>query len=54
MSVPVNSGPNQGHTIKPETPEHGKTGGTPEHWRNNGILAEQLEYHGILEHVKSS
>ena len=30
------------------------TGGTPEHWRNNGILAEQSEYHGIVEHLMSS
>ena len=42
------------HTIKPGTPEHGtmehrNTGGT-----YNRILAEQLEYHGIVEHEKSS
>ena len=30
------------------------TGETPEHWRNNGILVEQSEYHGIVEHVESS
>ena len=47
------------HTIKPGTPEHGNTEqGTPEKHRNTGatykqILA-QLEYHGIVEHVKSS
>ena len=28
--------------------------GAPEHWRNNGILVEQSEYHGIVEHVESS
>ena len=54
-----------GHTIKPGTPEHGttehgtteehqNTGGTPEHWWNNRILAEQSEYHGLVKHVKSS
>ena len=31
------------------------TGGTlAEHLQNNRILAEQLEYHGIMKHVKSS
>ena len=50
-----------GHTIKPGTPEqelrnteHWNTGGKPEHWRNNGILAEHSEYHGIVENVQSS
>ena len=44
------------YTIKLGTPEHGTTEhGTPgEYWRNNGILADQSEYHGILEHEKSS
>ena len=54
------------HAIKPGTPEHGttdhgtpaehwrNTGGALEHWQNNRILAEQLEYHGIMKHVKSS
>ena len=53
------------HTIKPGTPEHRttehgtpaehqNTGGTSEHWWNNRILAEQSEYHGTVEHVKSS
>ena len=47
------------HTIKPGTPEHGttehgtpvehrNTGRIPEHGRNNRILAEQSEYHGIV------
>ena len=54
-----------GHSIKPGTPGHGTTeqgtptehrnaGGTPEHWRNNGTLAEQSEFHGIVEHEKRS
>ena len=48
------------HTIKPGTPEHGTTEhGTPAEHRNTGgsynrILAEQSEYHGIVEHEKSS
>ena len=42
------------HTIKPETmklgtTEHRNTGET-----YNRILAEQSEYHGIVEHEKSS
>ena len=38
-------------TTEHETPvEHRNTGGTPEHWRNKGILAKQLEYHGIVDH----
>ena len=41
-------------TAEYETPaEHRNTDGTPERWRNKGILAEQLEYHGIVKHVKS-
>ena len=31
-----------------------RSDGTLEHWRNNGTLVEQLEYHGIVEHEKSS
>ena len=49
----------KGHTIKLGTLEHGTTErGKPAEHRNtggnNGILAEQLEYHGIVKHVKSS
>ena len=38
------------HTIKPGTRNNGtrNTDGTPEHWRGNGTLEEQSEYHGIL------
>ena len=48
------------HTLKPGTPEHGTTEhGTPAEHRKTGgtynrILAEQSEYQGIVEHVKSS
>ena len=48
------------HTIKPGTPEHRTTEqGTPAEHRKTGgaynrILAEQSEYQGIVEHVKSS
>ena len=47
-SVPVNNGPNQGHTIKPGTPEHGtlaeqrNTGKTIGITRNSGTCEEQL------------
>ena len=34
--------------------QHRNTGGTPGHWQNNRILAEQSEYNEIVEHVKSS
>ena len=48
------------HTIKPETPENKTTEhGTLAERRNTGrtynrILTEQSEYHGIVEHEKSS
>ena len=38
------------HNIKPGTPELRNT----EHRRDTGTLAELLEYHGRVEHVKSS
>ena len=44
------------HTIKPGTLEHGTTEhGIPvEHWPNTGTLADQFEYHEMVEHEKSS
>ena len=40
------------------TPEHwchtANAGRIPEHWQNNETLVEQSEYHGIVEHEKSS
>ena len=34
--------------------EHWNTDRTLKHWRNNRTLTEKLEYHGIVEHQKSS
>ena len=48
---------NFGHTIKLGTPEHRTAEHeTPtEHWRRNtGTLAKQSEYHGVVDHKKSS